>query len=708
MKVPRRRFLRLAAGAAALSLVSAAAQAQVYPTRTVRIIVPFPPAGLGDLVARLLGQWLTERLGQSFVIENRPGAGSNIGTEATVNAAPDGYTLLLIGSPNVINATLYEKLKFNFLHDIAPVAGAIRLSNVVEVNPSVPATTIPQFIAYAKANPGKINMASNGTGTVPHLAGELFKMMAGVNLVHVPYRGAAPALTDMIGGQVQISFDNTASSIEHIRAGRLRALAVTSATRIPLLPDLPPVGRVRARLRGDHLDRHRRATPDAGRHHRQAEPRDQCGAGRSEDAGAARRPRRHRAARHAGGIRKAHGRRCREMGQGGEARRPEGRLIGARHLRKCPNGFTLDIMDSSRQAWSAAENLEAVHHRMPSPTGRTENPMNSRRTLLAIGTTALLAPWLALPAGTALAQAPDAKAPTPGTLLITLGTRGGPLPTKDRAQSSNLLVVNGTLYLIDAGDGATRRIVQAGYDFRQVGKVFITHPHSDHTAGLATLMVSQWEYQRREPLDIYGGGVEGLVKGAIAYLIPNAEIRWAEGKQTPMMDIFHGHDVAPGVVYHDANVKVTAVENTHFHFPPESPPYGKYKSYSYRFETPGRIIVFTGDTGPSDAVTALAKGADVLVTEVGLPDDVIETFKRNGIWQAKSPSEQEGFIRHVKEEHVTPEDVGRMAAKAGVKTVVMTHLGPTVDPNDNYHRYIDEAKKYFSREIVLAKDLMRF
>lgn len=298
--------------------------------------------------------------------------------------------------------------------------------------------------------------------------------------------------------------------------------------------------------------------------------------------------------------------------------------------------------------------------------------------------------------------------PAVGTLVITLGTAGGPLPRKDRAQSSNLLVVNGTLYLIDAGGGVTGRIVQSGYDFRQVGKVFITHPHSDHTAGLATFLVSEWEYQRRDPVDIYGGGVETLVKGAIAYLTPNAEIRWVEGKKTLMADLFHGHDVEPGVIYQDANVKVTAVENTHFHFPAGSPPYGKYKSYSYRFETPGRVVVFTGDTGPSDAVTTLAKGADVLVTEVGLPDDVIEVLKRTGNWQAKTPEEQEAFIRHMKEEHVTPEDVGKMAAKAGVKTVVMTHLGPTVDPEDDYQRYIDEAKKYFSGLIVLAKDLMQF
>ncbi len=294
------------------------------------------------------------------------------------------------------------------------------------------------------------------------------------------------------------------------------------------------------------------------------------------------------------------------------------------------------------------------------------------------------------------------------TTLITLGTRGGPLPTADRAQSSNLLVVNGALYLIDAGGGVTGRIVQAGYDFRKVGKIFITHPHSDHTAGLATLLVSEWEYQRAEPIDIYGGGVDALVKGTIAYLTPNAEIRWAEGKKRPMADTFHGHEVSPGLVYQDENVKVTAVENTHFHFDPGTPPYGKYHSYSYRFETPGRVVFFTGDTGPTDAVVELAKGADLYVTETTSPDDVVELFKKNGAWQAKTPAEQEGFLRHMHEEHVTPTDIGRMAAKAGVKAVVMTHLGPSINSNDDYRRFVDEAKKYYSGPITIAKDLMKF
>ena len=241
MKLPRRRFLYLAAAAAALPAVSRIASAQAYPTRPVRFIIGYPPGGSADITARLLGQWLSERLGQPFVIESRPGAGTNIATEAVVNAPPDGYTLLLVAPANAINATLYEKLNHNFIRDIAPVAGLIRFPNVIVVNPSVPAKTVPELIAYAKANPGKLNMASSGNGSTIHVSGELFKMMTGVNMVHVPYRGGAPALTDMISGQVQVMFDNVPTSIEFIRAGKLRALAVTTATRSEVLPDLPTV-----------------------------------------------------------------------------------------------------------------------------------------------------------------------------------------------------------------------------------------------------------------------------------------------------------------------------------------------------------------------------------------------------------------------------------------------------------------------------------
>ncbi len=217
------------------------ATAQTYPTRPVRLIIGYPPGGSADITARLLGQWLSERLGQPFVIESRPGASTNIATEAVVRAPPDGYTLLLVAPANAINATLYEKLNFNFISDIAPVAGIIRFPNVMVVNPLVPAKTVPEFIAYAKANPGRLNMASSGNGSTIHVSGELFKMMTGVNMVHVPYRGGAPALTDMISGQVQVMFDSVPTSIEFIRAGKRRALAVTTATRSEVLPDLPTV-----------------------------------------------------------------------------------------------------------------------------------------------------------------------------------------------------------------------------------------------------------------------------------------------------------------------------------------------------------------------------------------------------------------------------------------------------------------------------------
>jgi tripartite-type tricarboxylate transporter receptor subunit TctC len=242
MKLPhRRQFLHLAAGAAALPALSRLAWAQTYPTRPVRIIVGLPAGGGADITARLIGQWLSEHFGQQFIIENRPGAGTNVGTEAVVRAVPDGYTLLLVLPPNAINTTLYEKLNFDFIRDIVPVAGIMRTPLVMEVNPSFPAKTVAEFIAYAKANPGKINMASAGTGTSGHVAGELFKMMAGINMLHVPYRGGAPAITDLLGGQVQVLFDPVASSTEYIKAGKLRALAVTATTRSEAFPDIPTV-----------------------------------------------------------------------------------------------------------------------------------------------------------------------------------------------------------------------------------------------------------------------------------------------------------------------------------------------------------------------------------------------------------------------------------------------------------------------------------
>jgi tripartite-type tricarboxylate transporter receptor subunit TctC len=242
MKLPRRKFLHLVASAAALPAVSRVARAQAYPTRPVRIIAPTAPGGAPDILARLLGPWLSERLGQQFVVENRPGGGSNIGTEAVVRASPDGYTILLASSTNAINATLYEKLNFVFLRDIAPIAGIIRFPLVMVINPSVPAKTVPEFTAYAKANPGKINLGPPGIGTPPHVAGELFKMMAEVEMIHVPYRGGGPVMTDLLGGQVQVLFGSTSLTIEQIRAGKLRPLAVTTATRWEGLPNIPTVG----------------------------------------------------------------------------------------------------------------------------------------------------------------------------------------------------------------------------------------------------------------------------------------------------------------------------------------------------------------------------------------------------------------------------------------------------------------------------------
>jgi len=241
MTINRRDCLRLAAAAAALPALSSPAWAQSYPSQPVRLILGYPPGGSADITARLAGQWLSEKLGQSFIIESRPGAGTNLATEAVVRAAPDGYTLLLVPPAAAINATLYDKLNFNFLQDIEALAGIIRFPNVVVVNPSLPIKSIPELIAYAKANPGKLNMASSGNGSTIHMSGELFKMMTGINMVHVPYRGGAPALTDLIGGQVHVMFDNIPTSAEHVKAGRLRGLAVTGPTRSEILPDLPTV-----------------------------------------------------------------------------------------------------------------------------------------------------------------------------------------------------------------------------------------------------------------------------------------------------------------------------------------------------------------------------------------------------------------------------------------------------------------------------------
>ncbi len=238
---PRRKFLHVIAGAVTLPALSRAGWGESYPSRPVRVIVPFGSAGATDIVARLIGQWLSERLGRSFVIENRPGAGGNLGLEAVVRSPPDGYTLAVMGLPSAINVTLYENLSFNLNHDIVPVASIVRFPNVMVVNPLVPARTVPEFISYAKANPGKLNMSSPGNGSTPHVFGELFKMMTGVNMVHVPYRSVAAGLTDMLSGQVQVTFGTSASVIEYVRAGTLRALAVTTATSAEVLPELPSI-----------------------------------------------------------------------------------------------------------------------------------------------------------------------------------------------------------------------------------------------------------------------------------------------------------------------------------------------------------------------------------------------------------------------------------------------------------------------------------
>lgn len=295
------------------------------------------------------------------------------------------------------------------------------------------------------------------------------------------------------------------------------------------------------------------------------------------------------------------------------------------------------------------------------------------------------------------------------TRLITLGTAGGPLPTKNRAQSSNLLIVNGTLYLIDAGDGVLRRIVQSGADFRRLGTIFITHHHSDHMAGLATLLAIQWEFNRKEPTNVYGPpGTTRMVNGAIDYFTVNAEIRTTEGKSTPLSKVFVGHDVAPGTVYQDANVKVIAVENSHFNIPKTNPYFGKHKSFSYRFETPDRVIVFTGDTGPSEAVVALAKGADVLVSEVLNAEEIKQRRIRSGLWQKMPAAEQVAFMQHLTEEHVSPTQVGEMATRAGVKTVILNHLASSGKPDDDFKRYGDEVSKHFSGRVIVAKDLMEY
>ena len=289
----------------------------------MRWVVGFAPAGGNDIIARLMGQWLSERTGQQFIVENKPGAATNIATEIVVNATPDGYTILLVGVSAAINATLYDNLSFNFLRDIVPAAGIMAIPLFVATNPSVPARTLPEFIAYAKARPGKINMGSAGIGSAGHLAGELFNMMAGVNLVHVPYRGNGPALAALLGGEVEIVFPTPPSSIEFIRTGKLRGLATTGAVRSEALPDMPTVGRVRSRLRDQRVVRRGRAQRHAGRDRRQDLQGSRSGPGRCQDEGTVRRSRRRADAHAIGRVHKAHRRRNRQVGQGDPAGQPQ-------------------------------------------------------------------------------------------------------------------------------------------------------------------------------------------------------------------------------------------------------------------------------------------------------------------------------------------------------------------------------------------------
>ena len=321
-------------------------------------------------------------------------------------------------------------------------------------------------------------------------------------------------------------------------------------------------------------------------------------------------------------------------------------------------------------------------------------------TLISIGIIAL--------AHESIAQTSAAPSKT-GTRLITLGTSAGPSLRAERAQSSNLLTVNGIHYVIDAGDRVANRLEQAGINGRDIGTIFLTHHHDDHTAGLGTLLSVAWLQNRTKPINVYGPPrTDALVKAAVQYFSQSSEIRISDGSRTvPIVQAFFGHDIGTGMVYQDANIKVTAVENTHFHFPLGSPAYGKYKSYAYRFETPDRVIVFTGDTGPSDAVTDLAKGADLLVSEATSVEDRKQSLINSGRWQAMTPDEQVRSLRRVTEGHLTLDVIGKMATRANVKTVVLTHLGPR-PATDDYTAWVEEVKKHFSGQVFIAKDLMEF
>jgi len=323
-----------------------------------------------------------------------------------------------------------------------------------------------------------------------------------------------------------------------------------------------------------------------------------------------------------------------------------------------------------------------------------------------LGFIAILLPAVVTLADICAAQTAGTPPPT-GTRLITLGTVAGPPPRPHRAQSSNLLIVNGTLYVVDAGDGSARRIAKAGFNVRDVGTIFITHHHDDHTAGLGTLMSTAWDNQRTTPINVYGPPrTEDLVKAAVQYFTISAEIRIADGGRTiPIERLFFGHDVGTGVVYQDANIKVTAIENTHFAFQ-SGPAAGKHKSYSYRFDTPGRVVVFTGDSGPNDALTELAHGADLLVSEANSIEERMNDLVKSGQWQAMTGEERERIKRQMTQGHLSTADVGEMATRSGVKTVILTHL--TYKTDDDYASWVVDVKKHFSGDVLVAKDLKEF